>query len=571
VAGSTIDPCNSGFAQFGAGFESDSFGDIHRGALPFLPVSPGLLLDVAAGCGRDAAWFAGAGWEVIAVEAAAHGRDGARARHTSPRIRWVEDSLPALAAVHRLGLAFDVVWLSGVWMYVPPADRGPAMRKLATLLKPGGRLVMTLCHGLAPEDRPLWPVSAHEVERLGLELGLALRVSTERGEDPEGRPGVTCQTVILDLPEDGAGALPLLRGVILRQEKSATYKLALLRCIARIADASPNAARDAGDAVELPLGLIALYWLRMYKPLLDRDLPQRSSGELGFVKDAYRALRHVSAADFRPGMHLAGDDGSHLARALADAAILINAMPARHLTYGNDTPVFPTVYGRLPRAVAGFTATRDNLWLFGVTRVPLHVWHAFRRMAAWIEPMLIAEWVRLIQVYQERRPAAPGASTCDIHAALCWIEPNRDTSFVRKLVQRRFDIGRDVRCVWTGRRLKPNTVDIDHCLPRSAWPCDDLWNLLPAAPALNRHLKGEKLPAAATLEAARPAIRLWWQEAYLESGAGIRVRFHEEATTSLPVQSGKAPDLDDLFMALDFKRMQLHQETQATEWFAGGV
>jgi hypothetical protein len=49
------------------------------------------------------------------------------------------------------------------------------------------------------------------------------------------------------------------------------------------------------------------------------------------------------------------------------------------------------------------------------------------------------------------------------------------------------------------------------------------------------------------------------------------VRFHEEATTSLPVQSGKAPDLDDLFMALDFKRMQLHQETQATEWFAGGV
>ncbi len=569
MGGSTTDAYNSGFAEFGAAFEAYGFVDIHRGALPFLPVSPGLLLDVGAGSGRDAAWFADAGWDVVAVEPAAFLREDARARHTSPRIRWIDDSLPALAAVHRLGLAFDVVWLSGVWMHVPPADRARAMRKLATLVRPGGRLVVTLRHGPSPEDLPMWPVSVHEVERLALELGLALRVATERDEDPRGQAGVTWRTVILDLPDDGAGALPLLRGVILRQEKSATYKLALLRCIARIADASPNVARDAGDAVELPLGLIALYWLRMYKPLLDRDLPQRSTGGLGFVKDAYRALRHIPAADFRPGTHLAGDDGRNFARALADAAILISDMPARHLTYGNDTPVFPTDYGRLPRAEAGFTATQDNLWLFGATRVPLHVWHAFRRMAAWIEPMLISEWVRLIQAYQERRPASPGASPGDIHAALRWIEPNRDTGFVRALVRRRFDRGLGVSCVWTGRPLKPNAVDIDHCLPWSAWPCDDLWNLLPSAPALNRHLKGEKIPAAATLEAARGAIKLWWQDAYLESGPAVRVRFNEEATTSLPVFAGGSVDLDDVFLALDFKRMQVRQETQAVEWFEG--
>jgi SAM-dependent methyltransferase len=569
VASNTIDAYNTGFAEFGAAYEAYGFAEIHHGAMPFLPATPGLLLDVGAGSGRDAAWFASAGWEVIAVEPAAFLRNDARTRHTSPRIRWIDDSLPALAAVHRLGLAFDLVWLSGVWMHVPPADRPRAMRKLATLVKPGGRLIITLRHGPAPEDRPMWPVTAHEVERLGLELGLALRVATDRADDLGRRPGITWQTIILDLPDDGAGALPLLRGVIIRQEKSATYKLALLRCIARIADASPNVARDAGDAVELPLGLIALYWLRMYKPLLDRDLPQRSTGGLGFVKDAYRALRHISAADFRPGMHLAGNDGRNLARALADAAILINDMPAQHLTYANDTPVFPTVYGRLPRAQAGFTATQENLWQFGVTRVPLHVWHAFRRMSAWIEPMLIAEWVRLIQGYQQRRPAAPGATPADIHAALRWIEPNRDTSFVRKLVQQRFDAGRAVHCVWTGRALKPNTVDIDHCLPWSAWPCDDLWNLLPSAPALNRHLKGEKLPAAATLEAARGAIKTWWQDAYLDSGPAVRVRFNEEATTSLPVLAGKGLDLDELFLALDFKRMQLRQETQAAEWLEG--
>ena len=130
------------------------------------------------------------GWEVVAVEPAAAMRQDAARRHASPLIRWVDDRLPALAAVHRLGLGFDLVWLSGVWMHIPPEDRPRAMRKLATLLKPGGRLVLTLRHGPAPEGRPMWPVDANEVERLGLDHGLALRVATERVED-RGRAAAT--------------------------------------------------------------------------------------------------------------------------------------------------------------------------------------------------------------------------------------------------------------------------------------------------------------------------------------------------------------------------------------------
>ncbi len=567
MAANTIDAYNQGFAEFGAAFEAFGFADIHRGAMPFLPATPGLLLDVGAGSGRDSAWFAEAGWDVVAVEPATFLRQDARARHRSPRIRWVDDSLPGLGAVHRLGIVFDLVWLSGVWMHVPPDERARAMRKLATLVRPGGRMVITLRHGPSPEDRAMWPVSAHEVERLGLELGLALRVATERTDDLQGRAGVTWQTVILDLPDDGAGALPLLRGVILRQEKSATYKLALLRCIARIADASPNVAREAGDGVLLPLGLVALYWLRLYKPLLDRNLPQRSGGGLGFVKDAYRALSAVPAADLRPGLHLPGDAGRNLARALADAAQLIAEMPARHLTYANDVPVFPTEYGRVPRGGDGFAANQEELWKFGTTRVPLHIWHALRRMAAWIEPMLVAEWARLIEGYLQRQQAAPGLFGRDIQAALRWNEPDRDTSFVRGLVRQHFAAGRPVNCVWTGRKLQPADVDIDHCLPWSAWPCDDLWNLLPSAPGINRHQKRELLPSAARLETSRAAIKAWWQDAYLDGSAAVRLRFTEEAATSLPVLAGASPDLDDLFNALDFKRLQLRQETQSAEWF----
>jgi len=64
----------------------------------------------------------------------------------------------------------------------------------------------------------------------------------------------------LRLPDDGAGALPLLRGVILNDEKSSTYKLGLLRAIARVADATPALAVSnlEDDTVDLPLGIVAL-------------------------------------------------------------------------------------------------------------------------------------------------------------------------------------------------------------------------------------------------------------------------------------------------------------------------
>lgn len=556
-------PYHRGFAEFSAAFESFGFEELHRGALAFLPARPGLALDIGAGSGRDARWFAGLGWEVVAVEPATALRLAAQAAHPASPVRWLDDRLPALAGVHRLGLAFDLIWLSGVWMHVPPDERGRAMRKITTLLKPGGRLVMTLRHGPTADDRPMWPVDAHEVERLGLDFGLTLRVVTEFADDLQGRPDVAWQTVILDLPDDGAGALPLLRGVILRQEKSATYKLALLRCIARIADASANVAREAEDHVELPLGLVALYWIRMYKPLVEQGLPQLPGVQMRFVTDAFRALQDMAPFDLRPG----GAFGEALRRALGDAARLIADMPARHLTFADHSPVFPTQYGALPGKGEFSSIQLEMLWRYGVTRVKLGVWHALRRMAAWIEPMLVAEWLRLTKEYAARSGRQVSAEA--VLNALQWTEPERDTSLVRGLAARRLGAGDAVSCVWSGRNLAAETFDIDHCLPWSAWACGDLWNLLPASRVVNQRQKRDRIISAAVLNAAKPRILQWWQDGYIAAGPAMRARFTEEALTTLPISRDTELDLDNLFLALDFRRLRLHQETQMPEWTGG--
>ena len=84
----------------------------------------------------------------------------------------------------------------------------------------------------------------------------------------------------------------MLRHVILNDPKNATYKLGLLCAICRAADGSAGIVQYAGDEfVRVPLGLVALNWLRLYMPLVRESLPQRptnvGTSGLGFAKTGF--------------------------------------------------------------------------------------------------------------------------------------------------------------------------------------------------------------------------------------------------------------------------------------------
>lgn len=130
-------------------------------------------------------------------------------------------------------------------------------------------------------------VSVTEIEALARAEGLVLLSVTEAA-DRLGRSEIRWTQMVLRLPDDGSGALPLLRHLILNDAKSATYKLGLLRSLCRVADGAAGLAEEAGpEDVAVPLGLVALFWLRLYLPLLSAGLPQspqnRGAAGLGFV------------------------------------------------------------------------------------------------------------------------------------------------------------------------------------------------------------------------------------------------------------------------------------------------
>jgi len=543
---------------------------VHVWAEGLLPSSSALVLDVGAGTGRDAAWLAGLGHDVIAVEPSAAMRAEGERRHPNAGFRWVTDQLPAIPTVFQLGLAFDLILASGVWQHVAPSDRERTMRKLLGLLRSGGVLLLTLRHGAAEAERAMHPVSLAEVSRLARGYG-ALVERVVGMPDQMGRSEVSWTGVALRLPDDGTGALPLLRHVILNDQKSATYKLGLLRALCRAADGQAGMAEEQDKDVMLPLGLVALNWLRLYLPLVEARLPQAPNNAgpdgLGFAGQGFRALLAglVPRLDLRVGARFGGDAAQAVRAALQEASDLIAKMPATYMTYPNGGPVFPASRRLAPRVRGDMALDEEFLARFGSLTVPRELWRTLGRFAAWVEPTLISEWLRLMRGYATRQDRTLDEAL--LGESMTWSEPTRDTAVPRQRALAVFQAGDALHCVWSGRRLEAATLDIDHCFPWAAWSCGDLWNLLPAHCSVNRRQKRDRLPGDKMLLTAAERIQDWWRRAYLD-GTGLLLpqQFTDEARASLPGLGTKAPGPGEVFGALRMQRLRLRHDQQVPEW-----
>ncbi len=541
--------------------------EVHDWLRDLLPQGTASVLDIGAGSGRDAAWLAANGHDVVAVEPSASMRAAAASLHDDPAINWIDDRLPTLGVVSRSGLSFDLILLSAVWMHLPENDRRRAFRKLINLLRPGGLMAITLRIGPKDPERGFHSVAPEEVEALARDHGALVEKHVE-AMDLLGRHDVRWAQMAIRLPDDGTGALPLLRHVILNDDKSSTYKLALLRALSRVADSAAGFVRQTdAEHVAVPFGLIALNWIRLFKPLLSAGLPQSPTNvglqNLGFVKEAYRKLDDVSHLDLRVGMRFPSELSAVLHQALRDAAHTIERMPATYTTFQGGGQVFPVTRSRRQSRPTSIHLDQEYLFSFGEMLVPRHLWQSLQRFGAWIEPAIVAEWGRLIRRYA----SSQGKQVDDgvMAAAMTWEEPNRDVSLARKRALEMSANG-NLYCVWSGRRLDDKSLDVDHCLPWIVWPCGDLWNLMPAHRTVNQKEKRAHLPGDRLLRSAQDRVLNWWGPAYAEGVPMISDRFWLEANSSLPGIRAAEGTLDDVFDAVCLQRMRLRCDQQVPEW-----
>ena len=598
---------------------SKSFEQVHQSWSQFVPAitkNPhARILDIGAGSGRDAKHFAELAVkehgtenniQVFAVEPANLLAELGARQTKSLNVKWLTDSLPALSTITAQEVSFDLILLSAVWMHIPTTDRARSIRKLANLLKLGGKLVISLRHGQTDEERKerkMHDVCADELKQLAKGVGLFTLLETPKEEDKLGRSHVSWQTVVLQMPDDGTGAFPFIRHVAINDGKSATHKLALLRVLLRIADGHAGAVlrREpgiSGDRVILPVGLVALYWCHQYKDLIDtHDLYQtpNKNPNMGFMKaNGWHKLTKLKASDYRIGNLFKGDDAIALHKTLSAAVSNIKTMPCRYITYPNrDANSNETVFDVASKTVKA----KDSLFLdlqtleqWGEFSLPESTWLAFNRYACWIEPVLVNEWVKTMASYSGNAQHASPEKQFFLYQALNWEEPKRTTIDVRKRFEQlkeELSPQEQIRCVWSEKSLQQQ-YDIDHSMPFARWPNNDLWNLLPTDSKINNQ-KSDRLPTEHKLKQAKDRIQHWWQVAWLVDATTLentqvsdslivepstslikshnqRKRFFAEANIALPGLNSDNSSVDDLFEALVIQRGRLKEMQQLREW-----
>lgn len=559
--------------------------DVHADWAPaHLREEPGFACDIGAGSGRDANWLAAKGWEVVAMEPSSLRNLAVDRSH--PRVVWMNDTLPDLRNLRALGRRFDLILLSAVWMHVAPSDRERAFRILSELLSPSGLLVITLRRGGdAAENaaRGFHDTSAEEL--LGYANRRAIALRSHSTQPDLTRPGIHWETLVFAMPDDGTGSLPLLRHVIVNDNKSSTYKLGLLRTLVRLAETAPGLVISrTDDYVEIPFGAVGLYWLKQYLPLvLHHRLPQRPSGSggYGWAKDAFYRLRNVSPSDLRLGARFDSDRAVILTRAINDACENIERMPVHYITYpaSGNRQLFESGFSRMRATARPIVLSREYLTQFGRFRIPALLWQALGQFACWLDPVIVREWRQLTLNWHgpaNLRSASRWAANTGQPAALVreggagtapndpfdWTESRYDTGIALERAKHLRDDGFALTCVWSAARIR-TAPHIDHCFPWARWRNNDLWNLMPARGNINLS-KSDRLPSSGAMADARDRMLEWWQHAWVQSPQ--EDRFYMEARYSLPGLEDDTPRLEDIFTAAQHQRARLKQDQQLIEW-----
>lgn len=158
-------------------------------------------LDLGCGSGRDAFWLAhDKGFEVTAVDGSQGLLALAQKWKKHPRVHYMQDILPDIENTRARAASrrekYDVFLLSAVWMHLQPKERAVLMTHIAALANPKALVYISLRHGPAPADRPMFPNEPAEVRDLG-RMHRAAFDTVGQDDDKQGRGGVKWEYVTL--------------------------------------------------------------------------------------------------------------------------------------------------------------------------------------------------------------------------------------------------------------------------------------------------------------------------------------------------------------------------------------
>jgi SAM-dependent methyltransferase len=478
---------------------------------PLAFASGSRVLDVGAGSGRDLASLIRAGYEGFGVEPSQGLRQAAVSAHPELGERLASGALPAIGTP--FGGNFDGIVCCAVLMHLPESELFDAAMALRGLLKPHGRLLMsvpTARTDVGPDNRDdqgrlFQPYVPEELQLLFERLGFQL-IGRWDTQDVLQRVGTQWVTMLLELRTSGQlRAVDQIEGILNRDRKVATYKFALFRALAEIATQEPRSARWLpGGRVAVPMDRIAQRWLLYYWPVFasERFVPQSQAEGAGneqqpvAFRAALKALMQAFAGQGAHGgltaWHLAKNAGrlSSQTQALENSALrsIANAIRSGPVTYSGGALDSGRVFEYEPSGKAVVMSS--------------DLWRELCLLGHWIGDAVVVRWAALTERFAHRQGIRSGDV---LPLLLARPEPERATEQARMV----YLSSALKSCVWSGKGLTRDRLAVDHVIPFSLWGNNDLWNLVPTHKVINGQ-KSDKLPAATLLmECREPIVESW--------------------------------------------------------------
>lgn len=343
-------------------------------------------------------------------------------------------------------------------------------------------------------------------------------------------------------------AAHIISTILKHDAKVASYKIALLRAINDVVLSYPDLRTYHSD-VAVPLRALAEYWIAYYWPFVNPAEPIMQGPR------SQRAGVLRNDVSFRPQLTQLRQAWETLSgsRKPADGFWLINElrvprkqssyppallklyrqavnsiskaieMPIRHAGPGEWT-VFdkPARYEHLRRIAAIPGTLRNDVCLV----ISNGLWQAFREMSLYVEALCIHEWCLFTERVEQGD--AIGFDRGVIYRLLTDRPDNRrPLTWERNNVDLLLMEGKEFICPWTTRRInKQVAYDLDHLVPVTVYPTNELWNLVPADPYFNSHVKRNRLPSFERLIQAEPHLALAYS--HYETSKSLSQAIHED-------------------------------------------
>ncbi len=459
-----------------------------------------VVLDIGFGSGRDLKRLREHGCQVHGVDPCDAFVFRAASDAEFSGSVFAVDSLPELSSIG--DALYDGVLCSAVLMHIPEEELFDSVFSIRRVLKEHGRVLISISHpdetidaktkrdekgrlfnGMAPGELELI------FERVGFRL---LHRSTS--DDGLHRAHRKWETLLFEL-ESQAGSRPIdtIESVLNKDNKVATYKLALFRSLADIAVTNYKLAGWAQDGrVKVPISSLAEKWVEYYWPIIEADLfiPQTTGRPISFRKqlealvDYYRSRGGLSAYTLDSRNQVLSAEAIKLKRQLFSK--VKNAIKVGPVKYagGGSNPVFD--YDKSDKTVL----------------VGNGIWKELSLMGPWVQDATILRWAELTSKISKGEIKPSTVIDCLLTSPVM----ERDVGAARRF----YEGLQNKVCVWSDKQIVAS-FDLDHAIPFSLWKNNDLWNLLPADSKINGQKK-DRLPARDLVKRRRDCVVNYWSQ-----------------------------------------------------------